>query len=88
MPVKVPADPWRRLDPLSRKTSPSSLPTPRSTRFGSPLVLSGIHWVEPKLVVEITYLTWTADKPCGTQFMSGLREEKPAAAVRREVNRV
>ncbi len=25
-----------------------------------PLVLSRVHWVEPKLVAEITYLTWTA----------------------------
>jgi ATP-dependent DNA ligase len=30
-------------------------------RHGSPLILSRVHWVEPKLVAEITYLTWTAD---------------------------
>jgi ATP-dependent DNA ligase len=61
MPVKVLADLRRRLDPLARKTSPLSVPPPRSTRFGSPLVLSRVHWVEPKLVAEITYLTWTSD---------------------------
>jgi hypothetical protein len=61
MPVRVLADLRRRLDPLARKTSPLSIPPPRGTRFGSPLVLSRIHWVEPKLVAEITYLTWTAD---------------------------
>jgi ATP-dependent DNA ligase len=61
MPVKVLADLRRRLDPLARKTSPLSATPPRSTRFGSPLVLSRVHWVEPKLVAEITYLTWTAD---------------------------
>jgi bifunctional non-homologous end joining protein LigD len=38
-----------------------SAPPPRGTRFGSPLVLSRVHWVEPTLVAEITYLTWTAD---------------------------
>jgi bifunctional non-homologous end joining protein LigD len=38
--VKVLADLRRRLDPLARKTSPLSVPPPRSTRFGSPLVLS------------------------------------------------
>jgi ATP-dependent DNA ligase len=59
MPVKVLADLRRRLDPLARKTSPMSIPPPRTTRFGSPLVLSRVHWVEPKLVCEITYLTWT-----------------------------
>jgi bifunctional non-homologous end joining protein LigD len=50
MPVKVLADLRRRLDPLARKTSPLSAPPPRSTRFGSPLILSRVHWVEPKLV--------------------------------------
>jgi ATP-dependent DNA ligase len=30
MPVKVLADLWRRLDPLARKTSPLSIPPPRS----------------------------------------------------------
>jgi ATP-dependent DNA ligase len=43
MPVKVLADLRRRLDPLARKTSPLSVPPPRSTRFGSPLVLSRVH---------------------------------------------
>jgi hypothetical protein len=31
------------------------------TRFGSSLVLSRVHSVEPMLVAEITYLTWNAD---------------------------
>ena len=44
MPVKVLADLRRRLDPLARKTSPLSVPPRRSTRFGSPLVLSRVHW--------------------------------------------
>jgi bifunctional non-homologous end joining protein LigD len=56
MPEKVLKDLRRRIDPLSRSKLPLSAP-PRSTRFGSPLVLSRVHWVEPRLVVEITYLT-------------------------------
>ena len=84
MPVKVLADLRRRLDPLARKTSPLSAPPPRSTRFGSPLVLSRIHWVEPKLVAEITYLTWTADNLLRHTVYVGLREDKPADQVRRE----
>ena len=84
MPVKVLADLRRRLDPLGRKTSPLSVPPPRSTRFGSPLVLSRVHWVEPKLVAEITYLTWTADGLLRHPVYVGLREDKPAADVRRE----
>jgi bifunctional non-homologous end joining protein LigD len=57
MPVKVLADLRRRLEPLARKISALSVPPPRSTCFGSPLVLSWVRRVEPELVAEITYLT-------------------------------
>src|SRR5580700_10214155 len=87
MPIKVLADLRRRLDPLARKTSPLSVRPPRSTRFGSPLVLSRVHWVEPKLVAEITYLTWTADNLLRHTVYVGLREDKSADQVRRETAR-
>ena len=87
MPVKVLADLRRRLDPIARKTSPLSVPPSRKTRFGSPFVLSRVHWVEPKLVAEITYLTWTADNLLRHTVYVGLREDKPANQVRREVAR-
>ena len=82
--MKVLADLRRRLDPLARKAPPLSAPPPRSTRFGPPLVLSRVHWVEPKLVAEITYLTWTADNLLRHTVYVGLREDKPADQVRRE----
>jgi bifunctional non-homologous end joining protein LigD len=37
-----------------------------------------VHWVEPKLVAEITYLTWTADNLLRHTVYVGLREDKPA----------
>jgi bifunctional non-homologous end joining protein LigD len=52
---------WRRLQPLATEKMPLDLPPPRSTRFGSPLVLSRVHWVRPELVVEVKFLTWTED---------------------------
>ena len=81
---KVLADLRRRLDPLSRAKSPLNVPPPRKTRFGSPLVLSRIHWVEPTLVAEITYLTWTGDGLLRHTVYVGLREDKPVGQVRRE----
>jgi DNA ligase D-like protein (predicted ligase) len=78
------ADLRRRLDPLARKTPPLSVLPPRKTRFGSPLVLSRVHWVEPTLVAEITFLTWTADSLVRQTVYVGLREDKPADQVRRE----
>ena len=83
MPIKVLADLRLRLDPLARQTSPLNVPPPRSTRFGSPLILSRVHWVEPKLVAEITFLTWTADNLLRHTVYVGLREDKPADQVRR-----
>ena len=44
MPDKVLGDLRRRLEPLTRKTSPLGVPPPRTTRFGSSLVLSRVHW--------------------------------------------
>ena len=43
----------------------------------SNLVLSRVHWVEPRLVAEITYLTWTADNLLRHTVYVGLREDKP-----------
>ena len=52
---------WRRLQPLAISKMPLDVPPPRSTRFGSPLVLSRVHWVQPELVAEVKFLTWTED---------------------------
>jgi DNA ligase D-like protein (predicted ligase) len=81
---KVLADLRHRLEPLSRAKSPLSVPPSRRTRFGSPLLLSRAHWAEPKLVAEITYLTWTAENLLRHTVYVGLRQDKPAEQVRRE----
>jgi ATP-dependent DNA ligase len=76
---------WRRLQPLAAATMPLDVPPPRSTRFGSPLVLSRVNWVRPELVAEVKFLTWTEDNLLRQVVYEGLREDKPAAEVRREV---
>jgi ATP-dependent DNA ligase len=37
-----------RLQPLAIDKMPLDVAPPRSTRFGSPLVLSRVHWVRPE----------------------------------------
>jgi ATP-dependent DNA ligase len=74
----------RRLQPLAVDTMPLEVPPPRDSRFGSPLVLSRVHWVRPELVVEVKYLTWTDDNLLRQVVYEGLREDKPPAEVRRE----
>jgi ATP-dependent DNA ligase len=74
-----------RLQPLAIDRIPLVLPPPRGSRFGSPLVLSRVHWVRPELVVEVKFLTWTEDNLLRQVGYAGLREDKPAREVRREV---
>jgi ATP-dependent DNA ligase len=76
---------WRRLQPLATPDMPLEVPPSRSTRFGSPLVLSRVHWVRPELVVEVKYLAWTGDNLLRQVVYEGLREDKPATDVRRPV---
>jgi bifunctional non-homologous end joining protein LigD len=76
---------WRRLQPLATPEMPLEVPPHRSTRFGSPLVLRRVHWVRPVLVAEVKYLTWTGDNLLRQVVYEGLREDKPAAEVRRQV---
>jgi hypothetical protein len=70
--------------PVDQSSSPPATPLKRLSRFSSPLVLSRVHWVEPKLVAEITYLTWTVDNLLRQTVYVGLRGDKPADQVRRE----
>ena len=76
---------WRRLQPLAIDKMPLDVAPPRSTRFGSPLVLSRVHWVRPELVAEVKFLTWTDDNLLRQVVYQGLREDKPAIEVRRPV---
>jgi ATP-dependent DNA ligase len=58
---------------------------PRTNRFGSPLVLSRVHWVRPELVVEVKYLTWTEDNLLRQVVYEGLREDEDPTDVKRPV---
>jgi ATP-dependent DNA ligase len=76
---------WRRLQLLAADKMPLDVPPPRTSRFGSPLVLSRVHWVRPELVAEVKFLAWTDDNLLRQVVYEGLREDKQAAEVRRPV---
>ncbi|CAN5594437.1 DNA ligase D [soil metagenome] len=44
----------------------------------------GAIWVKPTLVAQVRFATWTADNLLRQASFQGLREDKPAAEVRRE----
>jgi DNA ligase D-like protein (predicted ligase) len=75
----------RKLQPLAADKMPLAMPPPRNSRFGSPLELSRVHWVRPELVVEVKYLAWTGDNLLRQVVYEGLREDKPASEVHREL---
>jgi bifunctional non-homologous end joining protein LigD len=74
-----------KLTPLAVSKMPLAEKPPRESRFGSPLQLSRVHWVRPKLVAEVTYLTWTSVNLLRHTVFIGLREDKPAKEVRKEI---
>jgi ATP-dependent DNA ligase len=76
---------WRRLQPLATSEMPLDVPPPRTSRFGSPLVLNRVHWVRPELVAEVKYLNWTDDNLLRQVIYQGLREDKNPTEVRRPV---
>jgi hypothetical protein len=81
MPVKVLAD-LRRVSTRSHAGLASERPAASldALRFAACAVS---RWLEPQLVAEITYLTWTADNLLRHTVYVGLREDKPATKVRR-----
>ena len=84
MPVKELERVWQRLQPIAVNKMPLAVAPPRGSRFGSPLVLSRVHWVRPEMVVEVSYVEFTPDGLLRHVVYLGEREDKPAAEVVRE----
>jgi bifunctional non-homologous end joining protein LigD len=65
-------DMYRKLEPLERKTSPFA-ETPKTNERA--------HWVEPKVVVEVKFSEWTADRRLRQPIFLGTRDDKDAHEV-------
>ncbi len=63
------------------------LETARSPFTERPPDARHTHWVEPKLVAEVAFQSWTDDGRLRQPSFLGLREDKPAAEVVREEQR-
>ena len=73
---KTLADLGARMKPLERDESPFA---------GKPPVRKGAHWLEPKLVAQIGFSEWTTDGKLRHPRFLGLRTDKKAREVVREV---
>jgi bifunctional non-homologous end joining protein LigD len=68
-----------KLEPLRTDTCPfPAVPKMPKVRKGD------VVWVEPKLVCEVEFAEWTHDGHLRAPSFQGLRDDKPARAVRRE----
>jgi bifunctional non-homologous end joining protein LigD len=65
-----------RLEPLEQRTCPFRV---------KPATNAPAHWVEPRLVCEVRFQEWTDEGILRHPIFLGLREDKPARSVRREV---
>jgi len=66
-----------KLEALERERSPLKSPPPGSTR--------DIHWVEPKLVADVAFTEWTRDGILRHPTFHGLREDKSAREIVKEL---
>ncbi|MEP6503639.1 MAG: DNA ligase D [Betaproteobacteria bacterium] len=73
-----------RLAKLVATKSPFPAGTTRSTRWLTQPAAAD-HWVKPQLVAEISFAEWTPDGSVRHASYQGLREDKPAKSVVREV---
>jgi bifunctional non-homologous end joining protein LigD len=65
-----------RLDELEQKTCPFiTRPRPNGV----------VHWVRPSLVCEVSFVEWTEDGQMRHPVFVGLREDKDAATIQREM---
>ena len=62
--------------------------TRRSTKFRRRSAGREVKWVEPKIVVEVDFRGWTGGKLVRQGSLKGVREDKPAKQVVREVEQM
>lgn len=79
----------REFAPLERKECPfANLPMLRTSRFATPMnatAMRAVRWLRPRLVCQVRFAEWTQDGLLRQPVFLGLRRDKPARDVGREI---
>ncbi|MDT2024541.1 non-homologous end-joining DNA ligase [Methylocella sp. CPCC 101449] len=73
----------KQLKPLAVKKMPLAK-LPKITGRGKPLRPATTHWIKPKLVAEVNYMTWDKEGLLRAASYVGIRNDKCPQEVRRE----
>jgi bifunctional non-homologous end joining protein LigD len=83
----VRAQVFERIEKLQTARCPfANLPSTRSGHWGEGITADDMHslrWVKPRQVVEVSFAEWTRDGSLRHAAFMALRDDKPAAGVRR-----
>ena len=87
--LAVRAEVFQRLRSLETSKCPfANLPTGRSGHWGEGITaeeMRTLHWVKPRLVVEVSFAEWTRDGSLRHAAFIALRDDKPPGDVVREL---
>jgi bifunctional non-homologous end joining protein LigD len=82
------AEVFDRIAPLRTAACPfANLPTSRTSHWGEGITaeeMTALRWVKPVVVAEVSFVEWTRDGSLRHAAFLGIRDDKPARAVRRE----
>src|SRR5438034_11776435 len=82
------ADLFRLTAPALRRQCPlANLPSSATSHWGEGITeeeMTRLRWVEPRHVVEVSFLEWTRDGSLRHAQFAGLRDDKAPHDVRRE----
>ena len=80
---------FKKIKPLEIEECPfANLPEPRGGRWGQGLTaakMKDCRWIKPKLVGQFEFVEWTGDGHLRHTRFVGLREDKQAREVKREI---
>ena len=80
---------FARVKPLSTNRCPfADLPHSRPSHWGGGVTAEQMHemqWIAPKLVAQVRFVEWTAEGHLRHASFLGLREDKAATRIRREL---